>query len=130
MCEPFPRPQVVTDPDKLRALEERAEAMEARARNLVTEALAKQARCTEPFGRCRVGPQAQVWIDAAAVVTAYRERWDVRTKTPLGGEAKTIEWIGHRKRAEAPIARALAVAQPVTPGVNVEAPAPVPTLPG
>ncbi|MHB8290288.1 MAG: TrwC relaxase [Acidimicrobiales bacterium] len=130
VCGLFPRPQNITDPDMLRALDERAVAMEQRVRSLTTEALAKLAPWTQAFGVCPVGPQAQVWLDSVATIAAYRERWDVHGRSPLGGEPKTIEWIGHKKRAEAAVQRAVAVAQQATPTVTVEAPAPVPTLAG
>ncbi|MHB8290174.1 MAG: MobF family relaxase, partial [Acidimicrobiales bacterium] len=130
VCGLFPRPQNITDPDMARALDERADAMEARARMLATEALARQAPWTQAFGLCPVGPQAEVWLASVATIAAYRERWDVHTRTPLGGEPKTSEWIGHRRRAEAAVQRAIAVGQPVTPGVTIEAPATVPTLAG
>ncbi|MHB8221100.1 MAG: ATP-dependent DNA helicase, partial [Acidimicrobiales bacterium] len=117
VCGLFPRPQNITDPDTARALDERAEAMEARARMLATEALSKQAPWTQAFGVCPVGPQAQVWLASVATIAAYRERWDVHTRTPLGGEPKTIEWIGHRRRAGAALERAVAVAAQVDDGM-------------
>jgi len=130
VCGLFPRPQGVSDPDMAKALDERAEAMEARARMLATEALVKQVPWTQAFGVCPVGPLAEVWLDAVATLAAYRERWDVTSRTPLGGEPKTVEWIGQKKRAEAAMQRAVAVGQQATRGYGIEAPVPVPTLAG
>jgi len=73
---------------------------------------------------------AGVWMDAVTTVAAYRERWDVTSRTPLGTEPKSIEGIGHKKRARAALERAVAVAQQATCGYDIEAPVPVPTLAG
>jgi len=126
----FPRPKGVTDPDMAKALDERTEALEARARMLATEALENHAPWTQAFGMCPVGPMAELWLDAVATVAAYRERWDVTSRTPLGAEPKSIEGIGHKKRARAALERAVAVTQQATRGYGIEAPVLVPTLAG
>jgi len=69
-------------------------------------------------------------MDAVATVAAYRERWDVTSRTSLGTEPKSIEEIGHKKRASAALERAVAVAQQATRGYDSKAPVLVPTLAG
>ena len=57
-----------------------------------------------------VTPAARGMSPAIRFVAAYRDRWGIGTDhRPLGPEsaAKTIEAIGHRKRAQAAVERAL-----------------------
>jgi len=48
---------------------------------------------------------------APARVAAYRELSDVTSRTSLETEPKSIEGIGHKKRARAALERAVTVAQ-------------------
>ncbi|MGH9075121.1 MAG: hypothetical protein ACRDZQ_13540, partial [Acidimicrobiales bacterium] len=50
------------------------------------------------------------WLRAAATVAAYRERWGIgQDHRPLGpeGGVSTVEQVGHRKRAQVAVQRAL-----------------------
>jgi len=69
--------------------------------------------------------EARAW-SLATVALSKQPRM---TRTPLGGEPKSVEWIGHWRRASAALERAVAVGQ-VDGGITVEAPASVPTLAG
>jgi hypothetical protein len=58
---------------------------------------------TDPAGRER-------WIEAVSTVAAYRDRWNIgNDHRPLGPDSavKTIEGVGHRKRAELAVGKAL-----------------------
>jgi len=64
------------------------------------------------------GPAArEAWTRAVSTVAAYRQRWGIDIDhRPLGPEsaAKTIEGLGHRKRAQAAVERALRLAGEAT----------------
>lgn len=53
-------------------------------------------------------------MPAVSIVAAYRDRWGVNSDDlPLGpkGIATTVEHLGHRKRAQAALLRALEITQ-------------------
>jgi conjugative relaxase-like TrwC/TraI family protein len=103
----MPRALGVTDPDMVRALEDRDRALEQRARILAEQAVAHGERWTRTLGSVPTDPvRRERWFAGASTVAAYRERWGVNGQIPLGPDAKSIEQIGHRKRAEAAIDRA------------------------
>jgi len=110
----IPRAQGVTDPDMGRALAERDETMEQRAVHLAKHAIEHRQVWVQRLG----GPPPnlggrQQWMRAVATVAAYRERWGVgNDHRPLGPETavKTIEGLGHRKRAQAAVEAALRLA--------------------
>jgi len=114
----IPRAEGVADPDMARALDERDRAMQRRAQELVAEAIGQgqvwvRRLGTPPTDRAR----REAWAQAVSTVAAYRDRWDISNDhRPLGPESavKTIEGIGHRRRAQAAIERALQVAAPAT----------------
>jgi len=59
----------------------------------------------------------KAWLRAVSTVAAYRERWGIGADhRRLGPESavKTIEAVGHRKRAQAAVERALQVANAAT----------------
>jgi conjugative relaxase-like TrwC/TraI family protein len=86
IAELIPRARGVTDLDLARALDERAEAIEGRARHLAERAVANGA----PWVRTLGGPPSQPaehyqWMQAVATAAAYRERWRIESDPrPLG----------------------------------------------
>ncbi len=109
----IPRAAGVTEPDIARALHERDQAMQRRAADLAAHAVEHGQVWVRRLGSPPADPNARnAWMQEVSTVAAYRERWGIgNDHRPLGpdGAAKTIEAVGHRKRAEAAIERALQV---------------------
>lgn len=97
-----------------RALDERDQAMERRARELASEAIESRQVWVRRLGRPPSDPaRREAWTRAVSIVAAYRDRWGIGTDhRPLGPESavKTIEAVGHRKRAQVAVERALHLA--------------------
>jgi len=111
-----PRAAGVTDPDMRRALDDRDRALEERARDLASAAITQGRAWVTELGPMPVDPEAAgTWFRSAATVAAYRERWGVNGREAIGGEPRTIEEIGHQKRAIAAIEQAQRSSQPVPP---------------
>ena len=110
----IPRASGVADLEMAKALRERDRAMERRARELADEAIERGQVWVRRVGTPPTDPAArEAWIQAVSTVAAYRDRWGIGSDhRPLGPESavKTIEAIGHRKRAQAAIERALHLA--------------------
>ncbi len=110
----IPRAAGVADAEMARALDERDEAMERRARELADKAIESGQVWVRRLGAPPSDPAVrEAWSRAVSTVAAYRDRWGVGTDhRPLGRESavKTIEAIGHRKRAQAAVERALHLA--------------------
>jgi len=110
----IPRAAGVTDPDMARALDERDHAMESRAAALASEALEHGQVWVRRLGTPPSDPAArEAWRRSVSTVAAYRDRWDIgNDHRPLGPEsaARTIEALGHRRRAQAAVERALRLA--------------------
>ena len=110
----IPRAKGVPDEDLARALREREEAIERRATALLEQAIAGRAGWLRRLGR---PPQDErlrtLWLREARVVAAYRDRWDVHTPEAVDqrASARTIEQVGHQKRAAAAAVRALKISQ-------------------
>jgi hypothetical protein len=101
----------ITDPDMRRALDERADAMERRARMLAEKAV----RRGEPWAR-KLGtpptdpPRREAWIRELATIAAYRDRSNATGRSIIPGkDAGSIERLGHARRAQAAVDRALAM---------------------
>ena len=114
-----PRALGVDDEDLARALQERDRAMEDRARELAEQALAEGQPWTRSLGP---GPteagRKEVWLRAVSTVAAFRDHWEVGSDPrPLGHETEvtTLEEAGHRRSAQAAIARALRLANGTAP---------------
>lgn len=123
----IPRAAGVTDPEMARALTERDQAMERRAGELAKQAIESGQVWVRRLGNPPSDAGArQAWLRAVSTVAAYRDRWDIGTDhRPLGPESavRTIEAIGHRKRAQAAVERALRLARDARTGdVAVEVP--------
>lgn len=113
-----PRAAGVTDPDMVRALDDRDHAMQRRAADLAAQAIQRGQVWVRRLGSPPADPNArEAWLQAVATVAAYRDRWGIgNDHRPLGPEAaaKTIEALGHRRRAQAAVERALQVAGATT----------------
>ena len=119
----IPRAAGVADLDMARALHERDRAMERRARELADEVIERGQVWVRRLGTPPTDPVTrEAWIQAVSTVAAYRDRWGVDTDhRPLGPESavktiEAIEAIGHRKRVQAAIERALHLAGEVRGG--------------
>jgi conjugative relaxase-like TrwC/TraI family protein len=113
-----PRAVDVTDPDMTRALDDRDQAMERRAAELAAQAVERDQVWVRRLGSPPADPGArETWMQALSTVAAYRDRWGIgNDHRPLGpgSAAKTIEAVGHRRRAQAAVERALQVAGAAT----------------
>jgi conjugative relaxase-like TrwC/TraI family protein len=107
----IPRAVGVTDPDIARALNERDETMQRRARELAVQAVGHGQVWVRRLGMAPSEPVArQQWIEAVSTVAAYRERWTIgNDPRPLGPDSavRTIQGVDHRKRAEVAVGMAL-----------------------
>ena len=125
----IPRATGISDPDMARALTERDQAMEQRARQLAEHAIDHRHVWVQRLGNPPANPAArELWLRAVSTVAAYRDRWGIgNDHRPLGPETavKTIEGIGHRNRAQAAVEAALRLSGE-TRTAPQEAPAPVP----
>jgi conjugative relaxase-like TrwC/TraI family protein len=106
-----PRAVGVTDPDMVRALVERERAMRRRARELAVHALERREIWVLRLGAPPVDrAKHERWLEAVSSIAAYRERWNIGDdRRPLGsgGALRTLDALGHRRRAELAIAEAL-----------------------
>jgi hypothetical protein len=103
-----PRATSIADPDMARALRERDEAMEWRARTFAEQAISAAQPWTRSF---RPPPshraRYEVWLRAVSTVAAYRDRWNIiQDPRPLGPEATSIEQLSHRRLARVALERA------------------------
>jgi hypothetical protein len=106
----IPRAVRLMDPDMVRGLEERDEAMQRRARVLAEQAIERNQTWVCRLGIPPSDPLARKhWLDAVTTVVAYRERWSIDDEQlPLGpkGPTQTIEGINQRNLAQAALERA------------------------
>src|ERR1035441_10377725 len=74
----FPRPSGITDPDVKQALNDRADAIEQRARELATIAIERGETWVQDFGDAPAasGPYEQ-WILEVATGATYVDRWGI-----------------------------------------------------
>jgi hypothetical protein len=85
----------------------------------------------------RLGPpplapgKREAWLRALSTVAAYRERWGVNaSSSPLGPDSvvTSVEGLGHRRRAHAAVARAIALANDPAPEPIGSTPPATPTV--
>ena len=98
-----------------RALAERDDAMEQRARSLAEEAIASGHAWLRPFGSLPSAPaKRERWLREVSTVAAYRDRWHIEGHGTLGAAAdrENHEQTVQRKRALAAVQRAQAIGQP------------------
>lgn len=107
-----PRANGVADEDMARALRERDEAMERRATTLAEQAVERNDAWVRRLGAPPVDPATRAaWIREVRVVAAYRDRWGTGGKAVVDRpeDVRSIEQLGHQRRAQAAAARALAI---------------------
>jgi conjugative relaxase-like TrwC/TraI family protein len=107
----IPRAAGISDPDLAQALHDRDHAMQRRARAITNHAIERGQIWVRRLGVPPVDPtRREAWLRAVTTVAAYRDRWNIGTvHQPLGPETvvKSIEAIGHRRRAQAAVEHAL-----------------------
>jgi hypothetical protein len=86
-----------------RAIDERKELIESRARTLAATAVASREAWTRRLGRMPSERDARTrWLDVAATVAAYRDRYKVVTSDlPVGGGESNEAQAGDRRSARA-----------------------------
>jgi len=110
----IPRAKGVADPDMTLALAERDRAMEQRASTLARQAVETGAAWVR-----RLGPPPSdrtlrgAWLTQVRIVAAYRDRWALTGAMPVDrpDQARSIEQLGHQKRARAAAELALSITQ-------------------
>ena len=108
----IPRARGVRDPDMARALAERDEAMEQRCRGLAEEAITAGHGWVRALGDPpSESPQRERWLREVSTVAAYRDRWHIEGRRPLGAapDRENFEQTTQRKRAIAAGERAKAI---------------------
>jgi hypothetical protein len=113
----IPRAQGVTDPELATALAERDRAMQDRARALATQAVAAGRPWLDGLGNPPAEPaRRQRWLREVSTVAAYRDRWHITSRRPLGAHADVanIEQAVQYRRACAAMERANALGRAET----------------
>ena len=102
----IPRAQGVNDPEMARALAERDQAMEGRARTLADRAVETGESWVQRLGTPPAATgRRERWIREVSTVAAYRDRWHISGQSALGkqGDVSSIEQTGQRQRALAAV---------------------------
>jgi hypothetical protein len=96
----FPRPTGITDPDILLALNDRADAIEQRARELATFAIERGDAWVQDFGDAPpTGDLYERWVLEVATGAAYSDRWGIDIPdTILDGATTSHEQETQRSR--------------------------------
>ena len=97
-----PRATGVEDEDLARAVREREQAMERRARDLAEQAVRTGAPSARPFGPPPADPViANTWWCRLKILAAYRDRWRITSASILGDDADvgSLRQAAHRARA-------------------------------
>jgi hypothetical protein len=109
----IPRAVGVTDTDMARGLQERAGALQRRARELAEHAIDQNPLWLRQLG---VRPcdrlAAERWLEAVKTIAAYRERWNIEDDSrPLGSKVtvRSIEARNQRRLARAAVNTAIRV---------------------
>lgn len=111
----IPRATGITDPDLRRGLHERERLIEERVNSLVREALDQKQPWTQALGPMPNGRTRALWIEQAATVAAYRDRYQIRSPQPLGVAPATTSQRIDAARARAALERARAHAAQAKP---------------
>jgi hypothetical protein len=107
-----PKAGGVSDPDMQQALAEREHAMEQRALTLAEQAIEAAQPWVRRLGTPPSDPTRRIgWLKEVCVIAAYRDRWSITGPTVIGrrDDTSSLEQLGQHKRAQAAIARALAL---------------------
>jgi conjugative relaxase-like TrwC/TraI family protein len=107
-----PRAHGVNDPEMARALAERDQAMEERARTLADQAVESGETWVQHLGTPPARPaRRERWMRELSTVAAYRDRWHITGHSLAGrrGDVSGTEQTGQRQRALAAASRAAAI---------------------
>ncbi|WP_448071098.1 MobF family relaxase [Georgenia yuyongxinii] len=105
--------------DAARALAERRELIETRARTLTETAIRDRAPWVGRIGeRPTSASDRERWLAELAVVAAYRDRYVITGPAPLGASTQTLVQKRDRRRAAEALHRAEALAQAHSPGAS------------
>ncbi|WP_240645704.1 MobF family relaxase [Georgenia sp. SYP-B2076] len=98
--------------DAARALTERRELIETRARTLTEAAIRDRAPWVYRIGERPAGASdREQWLAELTVVAAYRDRYAITSAAPLGASTQTLAQERDRRRAAEALRRAAAIAQ-------------------
>jgi conjugative relaxase-like TrwC/TraI family protein len=113
----IPRALGVTDPDLARALHERDQALEQRARILAEQAVIDRPAWIRQLGVPPLDPRPSAyWMRAVSTVAAYRERWNITDDKPLGPTGRiALDQAKQRQQALDVLVRARRLC-PTAPG--------------
>jgi conjugative relaxase-like TrwC/TraI family protein len=93
----FPRPSGITDPDIVLALNDRADAIERRARDLATIAVEHGDAWVEDFGDTPpTGELYEQWVLEVATGAAYFDRWGIENPDTILDDAT----VNHEQEAQ------------------------------
>lgn len=96
----IPEPIGAMSAEDRRAIDERKELIESRARMLADTAIATGEAWAQRMGaRPESAHDRDRWIDATTTVAAYRDRYEVTSDLPVGGEADSDARRAERQRA-------------------------------
>ena len=115
----LPRAHGVTDPEMARALADRDDAMEQRARSLAERAIEARQGWVRSLGNPPPDPRGREgWLRTVSTIAAYRDRWQIGTEKALGApsEVTSTEQWNHRRRAQAAAEQARVIAGGVGSG--------------
>jgi hypothetical protein len=93
----FPRPTGITDPDILLALNDRADAIEQRARELATIAIERDDAWVSDFGDAPVTSELyERWAVEVVAGAAYLDRWGIDNPDTIFDDAP----VSHEQEAQ------------------------------
>ena len=122
----IPEPLGEMSAEDRQAIDERKRLIESRALTLAEEAFAGRQAWARRFGPrpCDAG-NGEAWLDAAATVAAYRDRYKIISDLPVGGRAKNDAQRADRHRALTALRAAGSAVGPerATPSPSMEVPA-------
>lgn len=106
-------PQAVgpMEPSMRRALHERSDMMEARARAVLNAALSAKAPWTQVLGSMPCGYAAAAWRRCACTIAAYRDRYGVVSARALGQPPRSMTQEVDAARARAALRQAQQLAE-------------------
>ncbi len=97
-------------PDEREALEARRDLIEVRARALALSAVRSRAAWVQRIGEAPVGAaERERWLRDLAVVAAYRDRYAITTRDPLGPDGDTTAQRRDAQNARAALGRLAAL---------------------
>jgi len=113
----FPRPTGITDPDVALALNDRADAIERRARELATIAIERGDPWVRDFGDAPTTRELyERWVLEVAASAAYIDRWSISESDTIVDDVL----VGHEQEAQR--SRVLSAAQRACALVTLESP--------